>query len=151
MLVQPPSAICTTSSANPIHSNTRNRDAPASDFRQAFVLWRGFGVDYSGGVLDNPARVAIQMSHRIVAFLVFGHLTGVGIRLLRTPGLRFWGSALLVLLVAQIALGVSNVMFALPLPVAVAHNAGAALLLFVLVTLLARLREPGDAAATATA
>ncbi len=124
---------------------------PASDFRQAFVLWRGFGVDYSGGVLDNPARVAIQMSHRIVAFLVFGHLTGVGIRLLRTPGLRFWGSALLVLLVAQIALGVSNVMFALPLPVAVAHNAGAALLLFVLVTLLARLREPGDAAATATA
>ncbi len=120
---------------------------PASDFRQAFVLWRGFGVDYSGGVLDNPARVAIQMSHRVVAFLVFGHLVGVGIRLLRTPGLRNWGATLLVLLVAQIALGVSNVMFALPLPVAVAHNAGAALLLFVLVTLLARLREPGDAVA----
>ncbi len=118
---------------------------PASDFHQAFVLWRGFGVDYSGGVLDNPARVAIQMSHRVVALLVFGHLTGVGIRVLRTPGLRFWGAALLGLLVTQIALGIGNVMFALPLPIAVAHNAGAALLLFVLVTLLARLREPGDA------
>ncbi|HEV2607650.1 MAG TPA: COX15/CtaA family protein, partial [Xanthomonadaceae bacterium] len=118
---------------------------PASDFRQAFVLWRGFGVDYSGGVLDNPARVAIQMSHRIVAFLVFGHLTAVGIRLLRTPGLRSWGTTLLVLLVTQIALGISNVMFALPLTIAVAHNAGAALLLFTLVTLLARLREPNDA------
>jgi len=118
---------------------------PASDFRQAFVLWRGFGVDYSGGVLDNPARVAIQMSHRVMAFLVFGHLTAVGIRLLRTPGLRFWGTTLLVLLVAQIALGISNVVFALPLAIAVAHNAGAALLLFTLVTLLARLREPNDA------
>jgi cytochrome c oxidase assembly protein subunit 15 len=121
---------------------------PASDFRQAFVLWRGFGVDYSGGVLDNPARVAIQMSHRIVAFLVFGHLTAVGIRLLRTPGLRSWGTTLLVLLVAQIALGISNVLFALPLPIAVAHNAGAALLLFVLVSLLARLREPSDTMST---
>lgn len=118
---------------------------PTSDFHQAFVLWRGFGVDYSGGVLDNPARIAIQMTHRIVAVLVFGHLTAVGVRLLRTPGLRFWGTTLLVLLVAQIALGISNVMFALPLPIAVAHNAGAALLLFVLVTLLARLREPNDA------
>ncbi|MEO7478221.1 MAG: COX15/CtaA family protein [Lysobacteraceae bacterium] len=119
---------------------------PASDFHQAFVLWRGFGVDYSGGVLDNPARVAIQMTHRIVALLVFGHLSMVGVRLLRTPGLRFWGTALLVLLVAQVALGISNVMFVLPLPVAIAHNAGAALLLFTVVTLLARLRAPDDVA-----
>lgn len=118
---------------------------PASDFRQAFVLWRGFGVDYSGGVLENSARVAIQMSHRVAALLVFGHLTVVGIRLLRTPGLRSWGTTLLVLLLAQVALGISNVVFALPLPIAVAHNAGAALLLFTLVTLLARLREPDDA------
>jgi cytochrome c oxidase assembly protein subunit 15 len=120
---------------------------PATDFRQAFVLWRGFGVDYSGGVLDIQARTAIQMTHRVVALLVFGHLTGVGVRLLRTPGLRYWGVTLLVLLVAQIGLGISNVMFALPLPIAVAHNAGAALLLFVLVTLLARLREPAEVTA----
>jgi cytochrome c oxidase assembly protein subunit 15 len=124
---------------------------PASDVHQAFVLWRGnSGIDYSGGVLDSPARVAIQMTHRMMALLVFGHLTGVGIRLLRTPGLRTWGTTLLVLLVAQIGLGISNVMFALPLPIAVAHNAGAALLLFVLVTLLARLREPGDAVLATT-
>ncbi len=123
---------------------------PASDFRQAFVLWRGFGVDYSRNRLDPSALVAIQMTHRIVALLVFGHFTGVGIRLLRTPGLRFWGSALLVLLVAQIALGISNVMFALPLPIAIAHNAGAALLLFVVVSLLARLREPDDTALAPT-
>jgi len=123
---------------------------PDTDFRQAFVLWRGFGVDYSGGVLDIHARAAIQMTHRVVAFLVFGHLAGVGVRLLRTPGLRTWGVTLLVLLVVQIGLGISNVVFALPLPIAVAHNAGAALLLFELVTLLARLREPAAAVLEST-
>jgi len=46
------------------------------------------------------------------------------------------------LTVTQVALGISNVHFGLPLWVAVAHNAGAALLLFTLVGVLARLREP---------
>jgi cytochrome c oxidase assembly protein subunit 15 len=122
---------------------------PAADYRHAFVLWRGFGIDYSRERLDPAALTAIQMSHRIVAFLVFGHLTATAVRLLRTPGLRFWGGALLLALLTQIALGIANVMFGLPLPVAIAHNAGAALLLFVLVSLLARLREPAATAARA--
>ena len=115
---------------------------PQQDYREAFVLWRGIGVDYEGGVLDGPARAAIQMSHRMLALLVVGHLVVVGIRMLRTPGLVFWGSVLLVLLTAQVALGISNVVLGLPLWVATAHNAGAALLLFTLVGLLARLRAP---------
>ena len=115
---------------------------PQQDYREAFVLWRGIGVDYEGGVLDGPARAAIQMSHRMLAILVVGHLLVVGIRMLRTPGLVFWGSVLLVLLTAQVTLGISNVVLGLPLWVATAHNAGAALLLFTLVGLLARLRAP---------
>ncbi len=115
---------------------------PAHDFREGFVLWRGIGVDYEGGVLDGPARVAIQLSHRLMALLVVGHLTLVGVRMVRTPGLVFWGVALLVLLLAQVALGISNVVLGLPLWVAVGHNAGAALLLFTVVGLLARLRAP---------
>ncbi|MFY2763676.1 COX15/CtaA family protein [Arenimonas sp. MALMAid1274] len=115
---------------------------PAHDFREGFVLWRGIGVDYEGGVLDGPARVAIQLSHRLMAVLVTGHLLVVGIRMLRTPGLVFWACVLLALLATQVALGISNVVLGLPLWVAVAHNAGAALLLFTLVGLLARLRAP---------
>ena len=53
-----------------------------------------------------------------------------------------WGMALAVLTLTQVTLGILNVKLSLPLPIAVAHNAGAALLLFVLVTLLARLRRP---------
>jgi cytochrome c oxidase assembly protein subunit 15 len=115
---------------------------PAADFREGFVLWRGIGVDYEGGVLDGPARVAIQLSHRIMAVLLTGHLLVLAIRMFRTPGLRYWASLLSVLLVAQVTLGILNVKLALPLWTAVAHNAGAALLLFVLVGLLARLRAP---------
>ncbi len=115
---------------------------PELDFKEAFVLWRGIGVDYEGGVLDGAARVAIQLSHRIMAILVFVHLLFVSIRMIMTHGLRYWGVVLAILLFAQVALGISNVTMNLPLWTAVAHNAGAAALLFVIVGLLARLRAP---------
>lgn len=116
--------------------------APAHDVREAFVLWRGVGADYEGGVLDGPARVAIQLAHRAMAVLVFGHLMVVAVRLFRTPGLKFRGLALALLVCAQVALGIGNVVLGLPLWTAVAHTAGAALLLFLVVGLLARLRAP---------
>jgi cytochrome c oxidase assembly protein subunit 15 len=116
--------------------------APPHDVHEAFVLWRGIGVDYEGGVLDGPARVAIQLAHRFVALLVFGHLLAVAFRMFRTPGLKFWGAALALLVCAQVALGIGNVLLGLPLWTAVAHTGGAALLLFVIVALLARLRAP---------
>jgi cytochrome c oxidase assembly protein subunit 15 len=116
---------------------------PAHDFREGFVLWRGIGVDYEGGILDNEARVAIQLAHRLMAIVVTGHLLALGLRLLRGPGLRGWGVLLLLALVAQVGLGIANVVLSLPLHLAVMHNAGAVALLFVLVTLLARVRAPG--------
>ena len=115
---------------------------PQTDFAEGFVLWRGIGVDYEGGILDNSARVAIQLTHRLMALLVVGHVTAVAVRLLRTPGLRGWGVMLLGILLTQFTLGIANVVFALPLSLAVLHNAGATALLFVLVTLLARMRLP---------
>lgn len=115
---------------------------PPHDFREGFVLWRGIGVDYEGGILDNQARIAIQLAHRLMAVLVFGHVLALAIRLLRSPGLRGWGSLLGLLLCAQVGLGIANVVLSLPLRIAVLHNAGATALLFVLVSLLARVRAP---------
>ena len=63
-------------------------------------------------------------------------------RLLRTPGMLAWGVTLGVLLITQVGLGIANVKLGLPLHVAVSHNAVAALLLFVLVSLIARVRAP---------
>lgn len=115
---------------------------PPTDFREGFVLWRGIGVDYEGGVLDGEARIAIQMAHRIGAVVVASYLLWLALRMLRTPGIRGWASVLGILVLVQFGLGIANVKLGLPLGNAVAHNAGAVLLLAVLVSLLARLRAP---------
>ncbi|MGN6094195.1 MAG: COX15/CtaA family protein, partial [Luteibacter jiangsuensis] len=109
---------------------------PQTDFGQAFVLWRGVGVNYEGGVLDMAARSAIQIAHRIGALVTFCYLAWLSHRLARA-GLRKVGIAVAVVLVAQVLLGIGNVHLGLPLPVATAHNGVAALLLFTLLTALA--------------
>ena len=113
---------------------------PPTDFGEGFVLWRGIGVDYEGGVLDAPARIAIHLTHRIFALVVAGHLIALGFKLRKIPQLHGWGMAIWVMLGAQVLLGILNVIQGLPLKTAVMHNAGAAILLFALVSLLARVR-----------
>lgn len=110
---------------------------PTVDFHNAFILWRGLGVNYEFGVLETPARTAIHVAHRAGAFLVI--LVGLGLflyarRVADARGCRIaW--CILALLALQVMLGITNVMRGLPLPVAVMHNGVAALLLLGLVTL----------------
>jgi cytochrome c oxidase assembly protein subunit 15 len=116
---------------------------PQTDFHEAFVLWRGIGVNYEGGVLDAPARTAIQLAHRIGALLVFGHVAfAVVQRALRYAPTRAYAYVIGAALLAQIGLGIANVRLGLPLPVATAHNGMAALLLVSLLALLVRMRNP---------
>jgi len=115
---------------------------PRADFGEAFVLWRGIGVNYEGGVLDGSARIAIQLVHRIGALVVFLHLaTAIVPRGLRHAQTRPFAAFVALALVLQIALGIANVRLGLPLPAATAHNGGAALLLFALLALLVRVRK----------
>jgi cytochrome c oxidase assembly protein subunit 15 len=111
--------------------------APPTDFGQGFVLWRGIGVNYEGGVLDMAARSAIQLAHRLGALVVFCYLGWLAHRLVRR-GLRGFGFAIALVLTSQLLLGIGNVYFGLPLVVATAHNGVAALLLFTLLASLAR-------------
>jgi cytochrome c oxidase assembly protein subunit 15 len=105
---------------------------PATDFDDAFVLWRGLGINYEGGVLDHPARVAIHLTHRIGALVATLVLLGVAIAalLLRSDRNGRWGAwALLAALALQLVIGIAMVRLGFPLWLATAHNAGAALLL----------------------
>lgn len=111
---------------------------PETDFAQGFVLWREVGVDYEGGILDQPARAAIHIAHRIGAVVTFLLLFATGLRLLHWPALRPGATLLMALVAAQFTLGVLNVLLKLPLPNAVAHNGVAALLIANLTWLLAR-------------
>ena len=114
--------------------------APPTDFHQGFVLWRGIGVNYEGGVLDMAARSAIQIVHRIGALVVFCYLGWLAFKTARR-GLRGYAVAIVIALLCQVALGISNVYFGLPLAVATAHNGMAALLLFTLLATLARTQD----------
>jgi cytochrome c oxidase assembly protein subunit 15 len=117
---------------------------PEADFADAFTIWREIGADYEGGVLDQPARAAIHLAHRIGAVLTFLVLAFLGARLLRVQPAMRAGVVLLVLLLAQVTLGVLNVALFLPLPNAVAHNGVAALLLaqMLWLTYRSRARRP---------
>jgi len=113
-----------------------------ADFGEGFVLWRGLGVNYEFGVLDHPARMAIHLVHRLGAIVVTLVLGGLAFWLWRAGGLgRFMGVAVAGALGLQVLIGIGNVVYSLPLTLAVAHNAGAALLMLVLVTAI-HVRRP---------
>jgi cytochrome c oxidase assembly protein subunit 15 len=124
--------------ACPDFPTCQSRWWPSMDFQEAFTLWRGLGISYEGGVLANDARVTIHVMHRIVALVVALYLGWLSWRLVATTRnrtLQLAGGAIAVLLVVQLGLGIANVVLRLPLPVAVAHTGGAALLLLSLVTI----------------
>ena len=104
---------------------------PPLDFHHAFTLDRELGITASGALLPASALTAIHWTHRLFAAVVLLVVGGLGVRLLARRHSRWPGLALLGALGLQIGLGIANVLLQLPLPLAVAHNTGAALLLCV--------------------
>lgn len=116
---------------------------PAMDFARGFNLSSEHGPNYLGGLLDNEARTAIHVSHRLGALVVSVAVLWLALRMWRTGArpLRRLALSLTAVLVLQFSLGVTNILAMLPLAVAVAHNAGGALLLLTLVTVNYYLRS----------
>jgi len=114
---------------------------PEMDFEHSFTLHRELGETASGEFLPMQALTAIHWVHRLMALIVFVFLAWLVTRLFRTAGYKGIGMLVGVLLLIQVTLGISNVLFSLPIAVAVAHNAGAALLLASMVLLNFRIRR----------
>lgn len=112
---------------------------PQADFANGFHLTQHIGPNYLGGQLDSDARTAIHISHRLGALMVTGVLLLLSWKLHR-HGLGRLARLVLLALAVQVGLGISNVLFHLPLPVAVAHNAGGAMLLLCMVLVNYRIR-----------
>jgi cytochrome c oxidase assembly protein subunit 15 len=104
---------------------------PNMDFGHAFNLHRELGMTSDGQLLPFAALTAIHWSHRLGAMVLTVVAGMLAIALVRTgaPRWRSWGWILSGLLATQISLGVANVLLALPLALAIAHNLGAACLL----------------------
>jgi cytochrome c oxidase assembly protein subunit 15 len=114
------------------------------DFRHGFDVTQQVGPNYLGGQLTADGRVAIHVSHRVGAVVLLGYfavlLTLLWRRVSRTP--LAWHVALVATVLAiQILLGLANIVFHIPLSVAIAHNAMGAGLLLSVINLIWRLQR----------
>ncbi len=86
---------------------------PHADFRHAFVLWRGLWINYQGGILANPARVAIHFAHRLGALTVTLTFLAASFFVISRPSLaaaRPRAYLVLAALGLQLAIGISMVL-----------------------------------------
>ena len=124
---------------------------PEMDFASGFTLLRGLGEAGPGGARTLTSLVAIHMAHRLLALVVVCAFLALAWALWRRrgtdPSLGRFGKALGLLVLVQVASGLSNVVLGWPLVAALGHSAGAAALVLVLTLLLARARRLPQAAA----
>jgi cytochrome c oxidase assembly protein subunit 15 len=106
---------------------------PPMNFADAFHVLRDLGHTSEGELLPREALTAIHWTHRVFALVVVAVVAWAvfaSIKLLPRSSI-----AVATLLILQFCLGIANVLAGLPLWLAAAHNAGAALLLVSLVVL----------------
>ena len=106
------------------------------DFAGAFSIPQA--ENYEFGAHDYNERMTMHIVHRIGALITFLYLCWLGISLYAAASSKFIKklSAVMVLVLGvQVILGVSNVVFSLPVAIAVMHNAVAACLMLVLITI----------------
>ena len=101
-------------------------------FNEAFNVINLPDVNYEGGILAYGAKVAIHYSHRITALIltfVFISSLYVVFKLNKHSLLKKLMSISIIFFVLQIILGISNVVYSLPLNIAVWHTMNAAILM----------------------
>ncbi len=98
------------------------------DFKTAFTLIHQGHDTYEFGVLEYGPRLTIHVSHRFGAIVTVFAVSLLAFRL-RKQEMFSLAKMLLGALSVQVLLGISNVVFNLPLTIAVLHNLGAALLM----------------------
>lgn len=116
---------------------------PPMDFEHGFTLWRGLGMTGEGEMIPFQALVAIHWTHRAFAIVAILAIAGFIAYAWRIDGLRQIARAMLIVLLLQLATGLSNVVLNWPLVAAVLHSGGAALMVGLLVAAIVRSRSAG--------
>jgi cytochrome c oxidase assembly protein subunit 15 len=119
---------------------------PQMDFGHGFEIWRPLGYSQGGTHISFQALTAIHYSHRMLAVVTLLALAVLVWHLSTATVLQRHAQALGVLLVLQLATGMSNVVLDWPLLAAVLHTGGAGALVVVLVRLLVATCSPSTAA-----
>ena len=108
---------------------------PEMDYAHGFSLWRELGKTAGGAYLPFAALTAIHWTHRNFAFFVIAANAWLALRAWQVPAMRTHASWLLGALCLQFVTGVATIYLQWPLALAVAHNAGAAMLVLLLAML----------------
>ncbi|MCA0402642.1 MAG: COX15/CtaA family protein [Proteobacteria bacterium] len=112
---------------------------PSLHFSEGFNLFAPVGENYQGGLLENDIRVTIQLMHRLGAIITALYLLILSsFVILKAPKtlMATFAKLALILVLVQFVLGIMNVVYLLPLSIAVLHNAVAALLMATLASML---------------
>ena len=122
---------------------------PPMDFTNGFTLWRALGRTANGDYLSLDALTAIHWVHRNFAFVAIAAVGYVAWQARKIAGMERLGNRLLAVLALQFITGVSTIFFQFPLLLAVLHDAGAALLVALLVMVNYRSRNAPKEAGSA--
>ena len=128
--------------ACPDFPTCQNEYWPEMDIAQGFDVFQTLGPNYLGGLMSSQARIAIHVMHRSGAVLTLLVLLFLGLRLLRLEEYpaehRATVQFMLLLLAGQVALGIGNVLFSVPLWIATMHNGVGVLLLLSVISVNSR-------------
>ena len=113
---------------------------PQMDFSHGFEIWRHLGFGQDGEHISFQSLTAIHFAHRLLAMFTLVLLALLAAHLRSVQGLRKLARNLAVLLLLQLATGLSNVVLDWPLVAAVLHTGGAGALIVVLVQALVSTR-----------
>jgi cytochrome c oxidase assembly protein subunit 15 len=120
-----------------------NDSAVSIHLKEAFNLFSPIGVNYEGGVLPDDVRQTIHMTHRIGAGIVtifwFGLMMCFSTTIKNSEKVTKICYVIYGLIILQLCIGISNILFKLPLVTAIAHNLVAVILLLAVLTLVNKL------------
>ena len=109
---------------------------PQMDFAGGFEIWRPLGYGRDGAHISFQALTAVHFTHRLLAALTLALLAALAWSLRSAESVRRPVRALSLLLVLQLATGLSNVVLDWPIVAAILHTGGAGAMVVVLVWLL---------------
>ena len=118
---------------------------PPTDFKEGFTLWHKDHTDdknYEGGVLSLEAGTAVHLTHRLGALVTLLIVGGLALKLFTLGSVmaKRYGLLLGFVLTTQVSLGLLNIILVLPIPIAVAHNGVAAVLLLTMIAITRKIK-----------
>ena len=118
---------------------------PAVAWNEGFTLFRALGRNADGSFLTIEGLRAIHWAHRIGALITAVVVIAAAVSLLRAhQALKRQALWIKTALLLQLVIGISTVLFAQPIALAVAHNFVAAVLLATLVVAAYRVSGPAS-------